>query len=106
MLPTHAQGAAGLQCLHAGTAWRAEMHEQATGGSSSGGCLLGGRRLEDAGALQPPWARLAYAQALLAGGDEEGCRGVLQAALRTFHIADKSEVDAPSTLFCSDSLLT
>lgn len=52
--------------------------------------------MDDEGGLQHPWARLAHAQALLAGGDEGGCAAVLQTSLRTFHIADKSAVRVPT----------
>lgn len=48
--------------------------------------------MAEEGGLQHPWAGLAHAQALLAGGDEDGCAAVLQGSLRTFHIADKSAV--------------
>ena len=61
-----------------------------------GAALRRCRRLEGAGALQHPWARLAYAQALYADGDLQGCQDVLQAALQTYHVADKSEVTKPS----------
>lgn len=50
------------------------------------------RRVEEAGALQHPWDRLASAQAHLAAGDGTSCRDTLQNALKSFHIADKSEV--------------
>lgn len=60
-------------------------------------------KLEGEGAVQDPWARLAHAQALAAAGDAAAADAVLAAGLKSFHIADKSEVRHTSSQVASGS---